>query len=113
LVPGSGWFKPGERRDPFEYVSGPAAARPDALSPRTVDLTSRPYIERRQELEILKLDGHAWTTCERFGHGRALFTAVCELGLEGVVGEEALEPVSAERSRLGEDQEPELLAAGR
>ena len=27
----------------------------------------------------------AWTTCERFDDGRALFTAVCELGFEGVV----------------------------
>ncbi len=27
----------------------------------------------------------AWTTCERFDDGRALFTAVRELGLEGVV----------------------------
>jgi ATP-dependent DNA ligase len=38
-----------------------------------------------QELVSLKLDGGAWTRCERFDDGQALFTAVCELGFEGVV----------------------------
>jgi bifunctional non-homologous end joining protein LigD len=57
----------------------------DLLSRDGVDLTSNPYVERRQELESLKLDGPAWTTCERFDAGRALFTAVCERGFEGVV----------------------------
>jgi bifunctional non-homologous end joining protein LigD len=57
----------------------------DLLRRDGVDLTSSPYVERRQELESLKLDGRAWTTCERFDDGRALFTAVCELGFEGVV----------------------------
>ena len=50
-----------------------------------VDLTGRPYVERRRELEELQLDGSAWTTSETFDDGRALFTAVCELGFEGVV----------------------------
>ncbi|MDQ3671980.1 MAG: hypothetical protein M3364_06030 [Actinomycetota bacterium] len=31
------------------------------------------------------MDGLAWTTSETFDDGRALFTAVCELGLEGFV----------------------------
>jgi bifunctional non-homologous end joining protein LigD len=57
----------------------------DVLRRDGVDLTSSPYGERRQELEGLKLDGGAWTTCERFDDGRALFTAVCELGFEGIV----------------------------
>jgi len=57
----------------------------DLLRSDGVDLTSRPYLERREELEALKLDGHASTTCERFDDGRALFSAVCELGFEGVV----------------------------
>ena len=57
----------------------------DVLQRDGVDLTRQPYLERRQELEGLSLDGPAWTTCERFDDGRALFTAVCELGLEGVV----------------------------
>ena len=57
----------------------------DLLRRDGVDLTSTPYVERRDALEDLKLDGRAWTTCERFDDGRALFTAVCELGFEGVV----------------------------
>ena len=57
----------------------------DLLRSDGVDLTRRPYAERRQELEGHKLDGAAWTICERFDDGRALFTAVCELGFEGVV----------------------------
>jgi hypothetical protein len=55
----------------------------DLLRRDGVDLTRHPYIERRQELESLKLDGQAWTTCERFDDGQALFTGVCDLGLEG------------------------------
>jgi ATP-dependent DNA ligase len=39
----------------------------------------------RLGLESLKLDGQAWTTCEKFDDGRALLTAICELGFEGVV----------------------------
>jgi bifunctional non-homologous end joining protein LigD len=57
----------------------------DVLRRDGVDLTGQPYGERRTVLESLKLDGSAWTTSERFDDGRALFTAVCELGFEGVV----------------------------
>jgi bifunctional non-homologous end joining protein LigD len=57
----------------------------DLLRRDGIDLTSSPYTERRKELEKLELDGPAWTTCERFEDGRALFSAVCQLGLEGVV----------------------------
>jgi bifunctional non-homologous end joining protein LigD len=57
----------------------------DLLRRGGVDLTSNPYVERREELESLRLDGRAWTTCERFDDGRALFAAVCKLGFEGVV----------------------------
>ena len=57
----------------------------DLLTHKGVDLTTRPYSERRRRLERLKLDGPAWTTSETFDDGRALFTAVCELGFEGVV----------------------------
>ena len=49
------------------------------------DLTTTPYAERRHMLCSLGLDGPAWTTCEAFEDGRAMFRAVCELGLEGVV----------------------------
>ncbi|MBA2424787.1 MAG: hypothetical protein H0W31_02970 [Actinobacteria bacterium] len=57
----------------------------DVLRQDGVDLTVRPYSERRRILERHQLDGHAWTTSETFDDGRALFTAVCELGFEGVV----------------------------
>jgi bifunctional non-homologous end joining protein LigD len=57
----------------------------DLLRRDGVDLTRAPYAARREELESLKLHGRAWTTCERFDDGRALFAAVCQLGFEGVV----------------------------
>lgn len=57
----------------------------DLLRRDGVDLTGRPYEERRSELGQLGLDGIGWTTTEAFDDGRALFAAVCELGLEGVV----------------------------
>jgi len=49
------------------------------------DLTSEPYGERRTVLDGLALNGPAWTTSETFEDGLALFAAVCEYGLEGVV----------------------------
>jgi bifunctional non-homologous end joining protein LigD len=57
----------------------------DLLRQKGVDLTSQPYRDRRRKLERLQMDGPAWTTSETFDDGRALFTAVCELGFEGVV----------------------------
>ena len=57
----------------------------DVLRHKGVDLTTRPYSERRRKLERLRLDGPAWTTSETFDDGATLFTAVCELGFEGVV----------------------------
>ena len=57
----------------------------DLLRQKSVDLTTRPCSERRRKLERLKLNGAAWTTSETFDDGAALFTAVCELGFEGVV----------------------------
>jgi ATP-dependent DNA ligase len=57
----------------------------DVLAHKGVDLTAHSYSTRRRKLERLKLDGPAWTTSEMFDDGRALFTAVCELGFEGVV----------------------------
>jgi ATP-dependent DNA ligase len=59
--------------------------RLDLLRQKGVDLTTRPNSERTRKLERLKLDGTAWTTSETFDDGRALFTAVCELGFEGIV----------------------------
>jgi len=57
----------------------------DVLRSKGVDLTERPYRERRRKLERLSLNGPAWTTSETFDDGRALFEAVCRLGFEGVV----------------------------
>ncbi|MDQ3672326.1 MAG: hypothetical protein M3364_07825 [Actinomycetota bacterium] len=62
----------------------------DLLRHNGVDLTPHCYSERRQELEGLKLDGPAWTTSETFDDGSALFTAVSELGFEGVVAKSHL-----------------------
>lgn len=71
----------------------------DLLSGDGVNLTHEPYSERRKKLELLGLDGPAWTTAEIFEDGSSLFDAVCGLGLEGVVAKSHLSP---ERSRLGE-----------
>ena len=48
----------------------------------TMDL---PYEERRRILEALDLNGPAWCTAETFDDGPALFAAVAEQGLEGIV----------------------------
>ena len=57
----------------------------DLLRRDGVNLTGRPYDERRSELGQLGLDGIGWATTEAFDDGQALFAAVCELGFEGVV----------------------------
>jgi ATP-dependent DNA ligase len=44
-----------------------------------------PYSERRRILSTLKLDGPRWRTPEAFDDGEALWEAVCEHELEGVV----------------------------
>jgi hypothetical protein len=44
----------------------------------------RPLLSR-EVLESLDLHGPWWTTTQTFDDGQALFTAVCEHGLEGVV----------------------------
>jgi bifunctional non-homologous end joining protein LigD len=49
------------------------------------DLTVRPYSERRVLLDSLALDSQCWRTPEAFDDGPALYRAVCEIGLEGVV----------------------------
>ena len=57
----------------------------DLLAVDGTDTTSAPFRERRAELEHLALDGPGWSTSETFEDGEALFGAVCEHGLEGVV----------------------------
>jgi bifunctional non-homologous end joining protein LigD len=49
------------------------------------DVTNQPYRERRRILEALGLDGPHWRTPEAFDNGEALWEAVCEHELEGVV----------------------------
>ena len=48
-------------------------------------LTSRPYGERRRILEEMGLDGAQWRTPETFDDGAALWHAIREHDLEGVV----------------------------
>lgn len=50
-----------------------------------VDLTSRPYAERRSTLERLGLDGAFWTVPPSFDDGDATLAASRDQGLEGVV----------------------------
>jgi bifunctional non-homologous end joining protein LigD len=57
----------------------------DVLHHDGADVTGRPYTERRALLESLALDAPHWRTVDCFDDGPALWTAVCELGLEGVV----------------------------
>jgi bifunctional non-homologous end joining protein LigD len=57
----------------------------DVLSIDGEDLTRAPYSERREHLEALNLNGVYWQTPETFDDGDALFEAVCEHELEGVV----------------------------
>ena len=44
-----------------------------------------PYSERRAQLEALNLNGLHWRTPESFDDGAALFEAICERELEGIV----------------------------
>jgi bifunctional non-homologous end joining protein LigD len=57
----------------------------DLLSVEGKDLTRAPYSERRAQLEALDLKGVYWQTPETLDDGHALFEAVCEHELEGVV----------------------------
>lgn len=57
----------------------------DVLTLNGQNLTSLPYSERRAILESLKLNGTYWTTPATFDDGEALFAAVQEQELEGVV----------------------------
>jgi bifunctional non-homologous end joining protein LigD len=57
----------------------------DVLSVDGQPIVSLPYSERRRMLEDLRLDGSRWRTPEAFDDGEALWTAVCEHELEGVV----------------------------
>lgn len=57
----------------------------DLLSLDRRSLLGLPYSERRAELEALDLHGPYWHTPETFDDGAALFEAICERELEGIV----------------------------
>src|SRR5438876_589539 len=57
----------------------------DVLRLDREDVTALPYFERRAILEGLALHGPYWRTPDVFEDGRALWHAVCEHDLEGVV----------------------------
>src|SRR5262245_36113100 len=69
----------------------------DVLSVDGEPVTSQPYRERRRILEGLGLDAAQWRTPEAFDDGQALWEAVCEQELEGVVAKRR-----GERYRPGE-----------
>jgi bifunctional non-homologous end joining protein LigD len=57
----------------------------DVLRIDGTDVTYRHFDERRDLLVSLGLDAPGWTTSETFQDGQALYDAVCQQGLEGVV----------------------------
>jgi bifunctional non-homologous end joining protein LigD len=57
----------------------------DVLSLDGYSLMAEPYRERRRHLEALNLNNPYWRTPETFEDGEALFEAVCERELEGIV----------------------------
>jgi bifunctional non-homologous end joining protein LigD len=57
----------------------------DLLGLDGIDLTERPYSERRELLESLDLNSSRWRTGDTFSDGDALFATVRKMGLEGVV----------------------------
>jgi bifunctional non-homologous end joining protein LigD len=73
----------------------------DLLSLDGRDQRSKRYRERREMLEGLRLDGSQWRVPEAFEDGSALWEAVCEHELEGVVAKRLNEPyLPGERSWL-------------
>jgi bifunctional non-homologous end joining protein LigD len=57
----------------------------DVLSVEGDNVGSQPYSERRRIVEDLRLDGRLWKTPDVFDDGEALWEAVCEHELEGIV----------------------------
>ena len=60
----------------------------DVLSVDGESVASQPYAQRRVLLEDLQLDGPQWRTPQAFDDGEALWEAVCEHELEGVVAKQ-------------------------
>jgi bifunctional non-homologous end joining protein LigD len=57
----------------------------DVLSVEGRTVLSEPYVSRRRILEEMRLDDVQWRTPQTFDDGKALWEAVCEHELEGVV----------------------------
>jgi bifunctional non-homologous end joining protein LigD len=81
----------GERSVPLTYVIF------DLLELDGESVVERPYRERRAILDELDLGAGSWFVADTFDDGEALFAAVCEQGLEGVVAKRR-----SERYRPGE-----------
>lgn len=64
----------------------------DVLRLYGVDLTARPWQDRRGVLERIGLDGPAWATPPAFDDGAATLEASRALGLEGVVAKQRASP---------------------
>ena len=73
----------------------------DVLSVEDKSVMAKPYRERRRILDSFGLDGPRWHTPKPFEDGEALWEAVCEHELEGVVAKRPHEPyLSGARSWL-------------
>jgi bifunctional non-homologous end joining protein LigD len=57
----------------------------DVLELEGEAIMARPYRERRALVDALDLRAGPWFVAEAFDDGEALFAAVCDQGLEGVV----------------------------
>jgi bifunctional non-homologous end joining protein LigD len=57
----------------------------DVLAADGDSLTALSFARRRDKLEQAGLDGPAWLTPDTFEDGHALYNAVCDRGLEGIV----------------------------
>jgi bifunctional non-homologous end joining protein LigD len=73
----------------------------DVLRLYGVDLTGRPWQERREALERLAPSGSAWQLSPVYDDGSALLAATREQGLEGIVAKRRLSPYR-EGARTGD-----------
>src|SRR3954466_1329842 len=64
----------------------------DVLAAERLPVTLSPYAERRALLEQLDVEGPRVRLVATFEDGEALFAAVCERGLEGVVAKRLRDP---------------------
>ena len=74
-------------------------------------MTHLSFAKRRERLEQLGLDEHWWTTPNTFDDGQALYDAVCERRLEGIVAKWRRSSYGR-GGALDQGEEPSALAAG-